>query len=162
LRGEHFKGRLPLVNMILADVDIQRAIKQGDLAIEPFMTDNLTPNGYDLSVEEVMVNDSVFQEAIIPPMTWFAVATREYVRLPKYAAQLWIRSSYARRGVLASFGKVDIGFEGTLTLSSFNTHEDLALNHNDRFCQIVFEDVSSAPHKPYEGKYKGQQRITLG
>ena len=45
--------------MILADVDIQRALKQGDLAIEPFMTDNLTPNGYDLSVEEIMVNGSI-------------------------------------------------------------------------------------------------------
>ena len=147
--------------MILADIDIQRALKQGDLAIEPFKTDNLTPNGYDLSVEEIMVNGSISKEAIIPPMTWFAVATREYVRLPRYAAQLWIRSSYARRGVLASFGKVDIGFEGTLTLSSFNTREDLPLNHDDRFCQIVFEDVSSTPSQPYEGKYKGQHRITL-
>jgi dCTP deaminase len=147
--------------MILTDADIQRSIRQGDLSIDPFTPDNLTPNGYDLTIEEIMVNDTISNEAVIPPMSWFAVATAEYVRLVRYAAQLWIRSSYARRGVMASFGKVDIGFEGTLTLAGFNTYKDLQLAKGNRFCQIVFENVSGTPRHPYNGKYKGQQQITL-
>ena len=143
-------------------MDIQHSIRKGDLSIEPFMPDNLTPNGYDLSIEEIMVDGTTCHEATIPPMTWFAVATVEYVRLFRYAAQLWIRSSYARRGVMASFGKVDIGFEGTLTLAGLNTYEKLHLSKGDRFCQIVFEDVSSQPRQLYKGKYKGQRQITLG
>lgn len=148
--------------MILADVDIQRAIRQGELSIEPFTPRHLTANGYDLSVAEILVDDKVRNSAVIPPLTWFAVATREYLRLPRHAGQLWIRSSYARRGVMASFGKVDIGFEGTLTLSGFTTHEEIALQAGDRFCQIVFEEVKSTPRQPYTGKYKGQRQITLG
>ncbi|MDD3493025.1 MAG: dCTP deaminase [Candidatus Thermoplasmatota archaeon] len=148
--------------MILSDGDIRQSIRRGELAIEPFTPRHLTPNGYDLSVAEVMVGGEVSDSAVIPPLTWFAVSTREYLRLPRHAAQLWIRSSYARRGVMASFGKVDIGFEGTLTLSGFTTREEVTLGAGDRFCQVVFEEVCSPPRQPYEGKYKGQRQITLG
>ena len=148
--------------MILSDADIVRARQHDDLSIEPFAEEQLTPNGYDLSIMEIMVDGETSRQATIPPLTWFAVATREYLRLPRHAAQLWIRSSYARRGVMASFGKVDIGFEGTLTLACFNTRQELELREDDTFCQIVFEEMASAPRKRYAGKYKGQQNITLG
>jgi len=148
--------------MILSDADIVRARKHDDLSIEPFAEEQLTPNGYDLSIQEIMVDGETSRQATIPPLTWFAVATREYLRLPRHAAQLWIRSSYARRGVMASFGKVDVGFEGTLTLACFNTRQELELREDDTFCQIVFEEMASAPRKRYAGKYKGQQNITLG
>ncbi len=148
--------------MILSDGDIVTAVRRGDLSIEPFVEEQLTPNGYDLSIQEVMVDEETRRQATIPPMRWFAVATREYLRLPRHAAQLWIRSSYARRGVVASFGKVDVGFEGTLTLACFNAREELELRHGDTFCQIVFEEMLSAPRERYAGKYKGQQNITLG
>lgn len=148
--------------MILSDADIVRARQRGDLSIEPFDEVQLTPNGYDLSIQEILVDGDTTRQATIPPMTWFAVATREYLRLPHHAAQLWIRSSYARRGVLASFGKVDVGFEGTLTLACFNTHQGLELHRGDTVCQIVFEEMTSAPRQRYAGKYKGQQNITLG
>ncbi len=147
--------------MILSDADILGAQKRGDLSIEPFSEAQLTPNGYDLSIKEVLVDDETTRHATIPPMTWFAVSTREYLRLPHHAAQLWIRSSYARRGVMASFGKVDVGFEGTLTLACFNTHRELELQQGDTFCQVVFEEMASAPRQRYAGKYKGQQSITL-
>ncbi|MFO8133737.1 MAG: dCTP deaminase [Thermoplasmatota archaeon] len=148
--------------MILSDADIVRARKHGDLSIEPFEEGQLTPNGYDLSIREIMVDGTTAHEAVVPSMTWFAVASREYLKLPRHAAQLWIRSSYARRGVLASFGKVDVGFEGTLTLSFYNTGGELELRRGDTVCQIVFEEMASAPRKRYAGKYKGQQSITLG
>lgn len=147
--------------MILSDTDIIRARQRGDLSIHPFNEERLTPNGYDLSIQEIMVDGETSQRAAVPPLTWFAVATREYLRLPHHAAQLWIRSSYARKGVLASFGKVDVGFEGTLTLAFFNTGQEIELQHDDTICQVVFEKMMSAPRQRYAGKYKGQQSITL-
>jgi len=148
--------------MILSDRDIKRCIKKGEISIEPFNPKNMTPNGYDLTINEIMVNGEVKEEAIVPPSTWFALGTIEYIKLRNKTAQLWIRSSYARKGILSSFGKVDAGFEGTLTLSCFNTKENVHLAHGDRFCQIVFEEISSTPEKIYCGKYKGQKKITLG
>jgi len=147
--------------MILSDADIKDLVRKGEISIEPFNPGNLTPNGYDLSVGEIMVDGEIKKDAVIPPLKWFAIGTLEYLKLGGRAAQLWLRSTYARKGVLSSFGKVDIGFEGSLTISCFNTREELSISSGDRICQIVFEEVKSPPEKVYEGKYKGHNEIKL-
>jgi len=147
--------------MILSDRDIKKEIIKGNISIEPFREDNLTPNGYDLTIGEVYIDGEIREEAEVQPLKWFAISTLEYIKLKGLAAQLWIRSSYARKGVIASFGKVDAGFEGNLTLPAFNAREKLLLKKGDTFCQIVFEYLSSNPLKLYEGKYKGQKGVKL-
>jgi dCTP deaminase len=155
---------------ILSDKDIENFIKNNKLGIEPFENKNLTPNGYDLTIEEVFIKktDSHIKNgfAKIPAMTWFAISTKEFVKMgPDIASQLWIRSSYARKGVMASFGKVDAGFHGTLTISCFNSNDSpLEIPIGDRFCQIVFENLSSSPEELYDkksGKYQNQRGIKL-
>lgn len=147
--------------MILSDKDIKEAILRGSIQIEPFSEKNLTPNGYDLTIGEIYIDGEIRKGAKIAPLKWFAISTKEYIKLKDITAQLWIRSTYARKGVLSSFGKVDVGFEGCLTLSCFNTYQEIELKAGDRFCQIVFEKLASKPSKYYEGKYKGQKTIKL-
>ena len=155
---------------ILSDKDIQNSIKNNELSIEPFNEKNLTPNGYDLSINEVYIRktDRHVKEgkATIPSFTWFAISTKEFVKMgPKITSQLWIRSSYARKGIMASFGKVDAGFHGTLTISCFNSNdEEIEIPIGDRFCQIVFEHLSSPPSELYDkksGNYQNQRGIKL-
>ena len=155
---------------VLSDKDIENSMKSGNLDIEPFIKKNLTPNGYDLSIDEIFIKktDDHIKEgvAVIPPLSWFAISTKEFVKMgPQITSQLWIRSSYARKGVLVSFGKVDAGFHGTLTFGCFNAgHEDLEIPIGDRFCQIVFERLSTAADETYEkrsGTYQNQRGVTL-
>lgn len=155
---------------VLSDVDIEQALQHHDLRIEPFIQKNLTPNGYDLSIDEVYlrITDEHIKEgiAVIPPLTWFAISTREFVEMgPQLTSQLWIRSSYARKGILASFGKVDAGFHGTLTFGCFNaSHEEVEIPIGDRFCQIVFEHLEQVPKALYHersGTYQNQRGVTL-
>ena len=155
---------------VLSDLDIKNKMGNNELGIEPFNEKNLTPNGYDLSIDEVYIRktDDHIKEgmAIIPPMTWFAISTKEFVKMgPKITSQLWIRSSYARKGIMASFGKVDAGFHGNLTISCFNSNdESLEIPIGDRFCQIVFENLSSVPSELYDkksGNYQNQRGIKL-
>ena len=155
---------------ILSDIDIKNYMENNELGIEPFNEKNLTPNGYDLSIEEVYIrkSDQHIKEGVakIPAQTWFAISTKEFVKMgPQITSQLWIRSSYARKGVMASFGKVDAGFHGTLTISCFNSnHEDLEIPIGDRFCQIVFENLSSLPSELYDkksGNYQNQRGLKL-
>ncbi len=155
---------------VLSDADIELALQRKELSIEPFVEKNLTPNGYDLSIEEVFIrktNQHIKQGvAVIPPLTWFAVSTKEYVKMgPHLTSQLWIRSSYARKGTLASFGKVDAGFHGTLTFGCFNASDtDLEIPIGDRFCQIVFEHLEHTPKALYQersGTYQNQRGVTL-
>ena len=155
---------------ILSDLDIKRFMENNELGIEPFIEKNLTPNGYDLSIDEIYIKktESHIKEgtAVIPPLTWFAISTKEFVKMgPQITSQLWIRSSYARKGVLASFGKVDAGFHGTLTISCFNSNdESLEIPIGDRFCQIVFENMESIPSELYDkksGNYQNQRGVKL-
>lgn len=155
---------------ILSDIDIKELMKKSELGIDPFIEKNLTPNGYDLSIDEVFIkktNEHIKEGmAIIPPQTWFAISTKEFIKMgAKITSQLWIRSSYARKGVMASFGKVDAGFHGTLTISCFNSNDEpLEIPIGDRFCQIVFENMMSIPSELYDkksGNYQNQRGIKL-
>ncbi|MCX6665269.1 MAG: dCTP deaminase [Euryarchaeota archaeon] len=155
---------------ILSDNDIEQLMQKDELGIEPFQEKNLTPNGYDLSIEEVYIKktEQHIKEgvAVIPPLTWFAISTKEFVKMgSKITSQLWIRSSYARRGIMASFGKVDAGFHGTLTISCFNANDtEVEIPVGDRFCQIVFESLLSEPKALYSkrsGTYQNQRGVTL-
>jgi dCTP deaminase len=156
---------------ILSDADILRRRADGSLGIAPFDEKGLTPNGYDLRIAEVMLPDAssdVHREGkvVVPAQSRFLVSTLERVRMPPdVTAQLWIRSSYARRGVLGGFGKIEAGFEGTLTVGGFNAaRAALELPIGDRFCQVVFERMESLPRKLYaerSGNYQGQSGITL-
>jgi dCTP deaminase len=155
---------------VLSDKDIKEYMKKGKLYIEPFNEENLTPNGYDLTIEEILIPelDEKINEgnAKVSCMRWFLISTKEYIKMSgEITASLWIRTSYARKGIISSFGKVDSGFEGTLTLSAFNASDHpVDIKIKDTFAQIVFEKMECQPDKLYEersGNYMGQKGITL-
>jgi len=155
---------------MLSDRDIMILMDSGELVLQGFKRENLTPNGYDLSIGEILVpstNDKTTGGATqIPPLTWFLVGTEEVVELPKgVTGQIWIRTSWARKGVIGSFGKVDAGFRGNLTLSAFNASgSQVEIPIGARFAQIVFIRMQSASEKGYEersGNYQDQRGITL-
>ena len=155
---------------ILSDSDIKLWINEKGIAIEPFNEKNLTPNGYDLTIDEILIPKlkKHAKEGIvkIPYLTWFVISTKEYIKLTaKVCGQLWIRSSWARKGVICSFGKVDSGFEGTLTFSAFNASiKELDMPIGVRFAQIIFETLASKPEFLYgqkQSSYQGQRGIHL-
>ncbi len=155
---------------VLSDADILRRRDEGRLTIEPFADANLTPNGYDVTVAEVLVpsKDLRFQKGIahVPSLARFAVGTRETVTLGRnLVGQIWLRTTWARRGVVASFGIIDAGFSGNLTFGAFNASDaTLDVPIGERFAQIVFLPLESDAEATYEkrsGRYQGQRGVTL-
>lgn len=157
---------------LLSDKTLQALVDAGELGIEPFEPANLTPNGIDLRVGEVLVPEldeplEVTEGvATIPGGERFLVSTTEVVTFPAaLSGQLWIRSTYARKGVLASFGKVEAGFSGTLTIGAFNaSKEPLELPIGERFCQLAFETLTEDAEALYSersGTYQDQRGVTL-
>ncbi|MBR3410077.1 MAG: dCTP deaminase [Candidatus Methanomethylophilaceae archaeon] len=155
---------------ILSDKDILDGLKAGYLGISDYNDRSLTPNGYDLRIAEISVrgDPEVKKEGTvtIPPRTMFYVSTIERVKMPSdVCAQLWLRTTWIRRGVIGAFGKIDAGFEGTLTLGAYNATDDpVQLPIGERFCQMVFETLSSETLKDYaqrSGNYQGQTGVTL-
>ena len=154
--------------MILSDTQIEELMEEGELGIDDYKDENLTPNGYDLTISEISIGgDDSFKEGIvkIPGDTWFAVSTEEYVRFPSnVAGELWIRTTWARRGVISSFGMIDAGFEGNLTLSAYNSGDELDIEIGDTFAQVVFHLLSKGSEKLYHersGNYQGSEGVTL-
>lgn len=154
---------------ILSDRDIVKRISSGKLSIEPFEEKNLTPNGYDLCIGELYLSGKTYKEGAlsIASQTWFAMATREKVKMSRnLCGQLWMRSTWIRKGLMASFGLVDAGFEGSLTFPAFNaSQQQVKLSVGERFAQLVFQKLSSRVANSYaerSGKYQGQKGINLG
>ena len=153
---------------VLSDEAILSALDVGELEIEPFNGGNLTPNGYDLTIEEIEIPNTQATskgELIIPPGKRFAVSTKERIACgPNVCAQLWLRTSWARKGIVCSFGKIDSGFDGTLTLLGFNAgDEDVKLSTGETFAQMVFEMMSGPANSLYSersGNYQNQSGIT--
>ena len=155
---------------VLSDTDILKMISTGGLKIDGFSEKNLTPNGYDVTIEEVFIpsmNLRVRQGiADVPGNSWFFIGTKEYLMLPSHlVGEIWIRTTWARKGILSSFGRIDAGFHGNLTFSAYNASRDaVRVPIGERFAQVVFEELSSPPQKSYKersGNYHGQRGITL-
>jgi dCTP deaminase len=150
----------------LSDRDIISLSRRGELIAEEFREESVTPNGYDLRASIIRINGNDKDHETISSNKHFLVATLEYLKLPDdIMGQIWVRSSYARRGILGSFGAVDAGYHGTLTLSFFHSgSEDLEITKGDRIAQIVFHRMESVPEKTYSqrsGNYQGSRGIMV-
>lgn len=150
----------------LSDTEIIALASEGKLVSENFFEGSVTPNGYDLRVQQIRCDDADSDSVSIRPGSHFLVSTLEYVALPDdVVGQIWIRSSFARRGIIGSFGAVDAGFHGNLTLSFLNAGTTtLELSKGDRIAQIVFNRMESKPDRNYgerSGNYQGSRGVTV-
>ena len=153
---------------ILSDKSIKELVKNNQITIDPFNDGNLTPNGYDLTIEEIEIPEeqkTTTKNLTIPPGERFAVSTKEIISCGEnHCAQLWLRTSWARKGIICSFGKIDSGFKGNLTLLGFNASKtNVDIEIESTFAQIVFERLSTPAKELYEersGNYQNQKGIT--
>jgi dCTP deaminase len=82
-------------------------------------------------------------------------STIEWVHLPlDIAGMIWLRSTWARAGLLFSGGWVDPGFNGNLTLSLFNgSNADIRIGVGERVAQLAFLKLKSES-EGYSGIYQ--------
>lgn len=138
--------------MILSDGTILDLLQTGTLDIKPFIMERLTPNGYDFGIEE---------NTIVPPGSGRQLETSEAVFLPDYiGAMMFLRSSYSRRGLIASFGFVDAGFRGKIRFYVHNYGtEEINISKDKGVFQMIFMNLDKAAIKNYEnrsGHYQNQ------
>ncbi|MVT12940.1 MAG: dCTP deaminase [Euryarchaeota archaeon] len=148
---------------MLSDSTILELIKNGKLVIENFIEDNITPNGYDVRVDEIFV-EGLNNTFNIGSKKFFIVSTVEYFKFPEdIAGQIWLRTTWARKGIITGAGLIDAGFEGKLNIMSFNSSEkDLRIERGERYAQVIFIRLDKKPILPYgkrSGHYFGQSGI---
>ncbi len=138
--------------MIVSDGTILDLIQQGTMSIDPFDPAKLTPNGYDFSVTD---------RVVLAPNQGAQVETVESVSLPGFmGSMMFLRSSYARKGVVASFGFVDAGFRGKIRFYLKNLGEEtVEIVKEKGVFQMIFLNMDKEAVKTYElrsGHYQNQ------
>jgi len=133
--------------MALSDVEIREAINTGELKVYPFSEDCLNPAGYDLRCGV---------RAIIPPKGRRLLVTMEKVELgASLLGVMFIRSSFAREGLIASLAVVDPGFRGNLTLSAYNAGKKrVIVERGEGVVQLVLLRLGQEPSITYAGAYQ--------
>ena len=155
--------------MVLSDGELLDAIEKGKITITPFSEDCLTPNGYDLHIGGIEHDDTMItwtDEYQVDPKTDFRIVTMETIRCDaSHVGFLHLKSRYARRGIQATFGKVDAGFWGTLTLGMFNGSKySYPLKKGDKIVQIDFRKMNKPAQQLYEqrsGNYQHQKEKVI-
>lgn len=132
---------------VYSDTDLTSALASGEISISPFAESSLSSSGYDLRCAD---------EVSIVPGFSALIHTVERVELPaSVCAQMFIRSSFAREGLVGSFALIDPGFRGQLTLRIANLGPNaVKIGKGERVAQMVFHRLISPSKKPYAGKYQ--------
>jgi dCTP deaminase len=157
--------------MLLTDAQIRQEIENGAFTLEPFSDFCLQPASYDLRVGDSAFTSSSREKVPlsrtgmirIEPGEFAVVETLERVSFGnQMAAQLGLRSEYARKGLLMLSGpQVDPGFKGVLIVRLINLAPiPIVLPHKEPFLTTQFFRLHEPVSEPYAGPYQDQHGIS--
>jgi dCTP deaminase len=161
--------------MILTASEILKQYELGNIIIDPFQENNLSPNSIDLTLgSELFVYDELTLDMkkenrgtyitipdegyVLYPRELYLACTNEKCGSDKYVCQIEGRSSIGRLGVsihhCAGWG--DLGFKQEWTLE-LEVIKPIRIYKNVRICQAVFYQIEGEITKIYTGKYVSQK-----
>jgi dCTP deaminase len=172
--------------MILSDVDIRKAIANGQIGIEPFDEADVQPSSVDLHADGLfriftnhrypiidvkkpmedltsLIEVEDGEAFILHPGEFVLGSTLEYIKLPNdLVARLEGKSSLGRLGLLihSTAGFIDSGFEGHLTLELSNVATlPITIYPGMKIGQISFMRLTSEAEHPYGSKGLGSKYL---
>ena len=103
---------------------------------------------------------------IIPPNSFALARTVEYLRIPRNVLTICLgKSTYARCGIIVNVTPLEPEWEGHVTLEFSNTTPLPAkIYAHEGVAQILFfesDEVCTSSYRDGDGKYQGQQGVTL-
>lgn len=108
--------------MYLSNEEIKELVKEKGLISDNFVESNLTPNGYDMTIGSM-----TFDRRFI------YIETAEEFSIPNdVVGTIFLRSTFARMGLVGTFGAVDAGYKGKLSLTLLNSDGLLSCNYISR------------------------------
>ena len=163
--------------MILSGKEINKQVENGKIRIDPFNTDQLNPNSYNLRLHSdlLVYNDNVLDMKeknttspltipedglLLEPQKLYLGRTIERTATDKYVPMLEGRSSVGRLGlfihITAGFG--DIGFDGFWTLEIFCV-QPIKIYSALEICQIFYHTIDGDYDLYQSKKYQGNQGV---
>ena len=128
---------------------------------EALNLDYYNPKSKQLSYYEIIELEQG-QYFDILPGEHIIVSTLESIKMPKdLMAILFPRSSVNRRGLSVDLsGIIDAGYEGQLIIPvTNNIHQTIRLYPGERFCQVIFEELTNGKEKILQSRFHKQDII---
>ena len=155
----------------MTDQEIRAAIQRGEIILEPRDETKIEPASYDARVGTWAFASSLKEKLnlsekgllIVEPGEFAVLESRERIELDtRTAAQLGLRSEYARRGLLMLSGpQIDPGFKGILVVRVINlAPKAIAMPYEAPFLTLQFFRLGVPVTKPYAGPQQGQSGIS--
>ena len=163
--------------MILSGKEIHQQVENGTISIDPFNSDQLNPNSYNLRLHsDLLVYDSDVLDMkeknstspltipdeglLLEPQKLYLGRTIERTATDKYVPMLEGRSSVGRLGlfihITAGFG--DIGFDGFWTLEIFCV-QPIKIYANLEICQIFYHTIDGDYDLYRSKKYQSNRGV---
>ena len=163
--------------MILSGKEIHQQVENGTISIDPFNSDQLNPNSYNLRLHsDLLVYDSDVldmkeknstspltipnQGLLLEPQKLYLGRTIERTATDKYVPMLEGRSSVGRLGlfihITAGFG--DIGFDGFWTLEIFCV-QPIRIYADLEICQIFYHTIDGDYDLYQSKKYQSNRGV---
>lgn len=162
--------------MYLSDVDIKKAVKDGDIILSDFDLKRLQPASYDILLgNKFMLTDTHSIDAIDPVKKKFAKTreviikkgdtftlhpgisilgvSKDYFGSEKYLLQLHGKSSLARIGLMVhnTAGLINPGWFGSITFELCNLNAvPIVLTVGMPIAQLTFSQMSAQPVSSYK------------
>jgi dCTP deaminase len=164
-----FRGDTP---MMMTDEEIRAAIRSNEIVLNPLDDSKIEPASYDARIGRWAFASSLREKLdlsqkgvmIIEPGEFAVLECRERVELDnRTAAQLGLRSEYARRGLLMLSGpQIDPGFRGILVVRLINlAPKPIAMPYEAPFLTLQFFRLNAPVSRPYAGPQQGQTGISV-
>lgn len=128
---------------VLTDKKILDYVRMNKLSIVPFDEDALTPNGYDLELENWS----------IPAKGSTTAMSIAKIKLPEDVIAIpMLRTTYIFKGLILSSGIIDAGFSGRLKMYIFNSSDNAVVPEKGelrRPIHLLFMETSGKSLMPY-------------
>ncbi len=160
----------------MSDAQLRAALDHGDIVLDPSPADikaasidlRMGPEAF-LGTSTEVINMKTQRLVTIPPGELALVSILETMQVgDRFAAQIGLRSSLARRGLALLAGpQVDPGFRGRLHVACVNLSPvEISIAYKEPLITVMFHDLGEAVERPYgsgaEDTYQEQDQITGG
>ena len=162
--------------MFLSDIDIRKAVKNGDITLKPFASSRVQPVSYDIRLgNKFIFNEDTMTRVVDPVKKVFAKTrelevadgmefvlhpgvsvlgtSKEFFGSDTYLIQLGGKSSLARIGLMIhnTAGIINPGHFLCVTFEITNQNNiPIVLRPGMEIAQILFSTISSPPGRTYQ------------
>lgn len=147
--------------MILVDKDIKKRIGEKELIVEGYDDKNVNSISYDLTIDGIITDNTLIDSLELAPNEYVLIQTKEILSIPKdIMGRIAEKNSKMRLGLKVDGPHYHPGHESTRAyLRVYNISNNIiTIKSGDKIAQIIFEELTDIPEKPYSASFQGETR----